>query len=66
MCTLKLPDMIHNIISPIFFKPTVILVPKVSYIFLTFMVKFGVSIPNTLGEIYGNVAFKLENMVLKK
>ena len=32
-------------------------------IFLTFMVKFGVNIPNTSGEINGNVAWKLENVV---
>ncbi len=59
---LKVPDMIHNIITPIFFKPTVILVPKVPF-FLTIVVKFGVKIPNTLGEINGNVAWKLENVV---
>ncbi len=36
--------MIHNIIPPIFFNPTVILVPKVHK--KTFVVKFGVNIPN--------------------
>ncbi len=60
---LKVPDMIHNIIPPNFFKPTVILVPKVSHIFLTFVVKFGVNIPNTYEEISGNVAWKSENVV---
>ncbi len=33
---LKVPDMIYNIIPPIFFKPTVILVPKVSSDFSDF------------------------------
>ncbi len=49
--------MIHNIIPPMFFKPTLILVPKV------FVVEFDVHIPNNSGEIYGNVAWKLENVV---
>ena len=52
---LKVPDMIHNIITPNFFKLPLILVPKVSHVFLTYVLKFGVSIPNTLGEINGNV-----------
>ncbi len=60
---LKVPDMIHNIIPPNFLKPTLTLVPKVSHIFLTLVVKFGVNIPNTLGDINGNVAQKLENVV---
>ncbi len=34
-----------------------------SHIFLTFVLEFGVSIPNILGEINGNVAWKLENVV---
>ncbi len=58
---LKVPDMIHNIILKNFFKP--FWYQKFSHIFLTFVVKFGVSIPNTLGEINGNVAWKLENVV---
>ncbi len=36
---------------------------KFSRIFLTFVVKFGVNISNTLGEINRNVAWKLENVV---
>ncbi len=35
----------------------------VTNIFLTFVVTFGVNIPNTLGEINGNVAWKLENVM---
>ena len=53
----------HNIIPPNFFKPTLILVPKFCHIFLTLVVKFGASIEDTLGEIIGNVAWKLENVV---
>ncbi len=33
------------------------------YIFLTFVVKFDVHFPNNLGEINGNVAWKLEHVV---
>ncbi len=33
---LKVPDMIHNIIPPNFFKPTLILVPKVKSYFSDF------------------------------
>ena len=50
---LKLPDMIHNII-PHFFQPILIWYQTFSHVFLTFMVKLGVSIPITLGEINGN------------
>ena len=55
--------MIHNIIPQIVFKPTLILVPKVQSYFPDFCAKFGVNIPNTLGVINGNVAWKLENVV---
>ena len=60
--------MIYNIIPPILFKPTLIWYKKFSHIFLSFVLRFGVSIPNTLGETNGNVAWKLENVVtaLKK
>ena len=36
---------------------------KFSHIFLTFVLKFGVNIPNTSGEINVNIAWKLENVV---
>ncbi len=63
---LKVPDMIHNIIPPpqfFFFKPTLILIPKLCHICLTFVVKFDVHIPNNLEETNRNVAWKLENVV---
>ncbi len=63
---LKVPDMIHHIIPPpnLFSNPLWFWYQKFSHIFLTFAVKFGVNIPNTLGEgINRNVAWKLENVV---
>ncbi len=56
---LKVPDMIHNIIPQFFSNPLSFWYQKFSHIFLTFVVKFGLNIPNTLGEINGNVAWKL-------
>ena len=59
--TLKVPDMIHNIV-PQFFFSNPFWYQKLSHIFLTFVVTFGVNIPSTLGEINRNVAWKLENV----
>ncbi len=49
--------------SPIFFQTYSDLVAKVLSYFPDFVLKFGVSIPNTLGKINGNDAWKLENVV---
>ncbi len=50
--------------SPHFFSnPLWFWYQKFNHIFMTLVVKFGVHIPNTLGEINGNVAWKLENVV---
>ena len=69
---LKVPDMIHNIIThPFFFSNHPwffsnhpwFWYQRFCHIFLTFVLKFGVNIPNTLGEINRNVAWKLESVI---
>ena len=60
---LKVPDMIHNIITELFSNPLRIWYQKFSHIFVfTSVVKFGMNVTNTSGEINGNVAWKLENV----
>ncbi len=53
----------HHPPPQLFSNPLGFWYQKFCHIFLTFVVKFGVNSPNTLGEINRNVAWKLENVV---
>ena len=57
--------MIHKIIPPLLFQTHSDFGTKKlsNVIFLTFVVKFSVRIPDTLGKNNGNVAWKLEKVV---
>ncbi len=60
---LIVPDMIHNVIPHFFKTHSDFGTKSLVSIFLTFVLKFDVSIQNILGEINENVNWILENVV---